>query len=235
MSKSVSLVPISVFLVCFLTAKDFWFERPYTDWTEKQALKILTKSPWSSTQIVGVRGSSFITGPSPAEPQSSCSTCPEEAATLPETLSDPQALGSSNPHGGVTQLKFYVRFRTATPVRMALARLAVLKGSTSEEKAEQYLDNPEFPGQIVVVVEPASEGGTLELDHASLGQLQEGTYLLLKKSKRRIGLQQYVTPSQFGGNQAFFIFPKKENEENLVGLDEKEIWFSCQLNREIKI
>jgi len=118
---------------------------------------------------------------------------------------------------------------------MARARLAVLSGKTSDEKAQEYINNPEFPGQIVVVVEPASGGGVPELDHAELGYLIEHTYLLLKKSKRRIPLEQYVTPSQFRGSQAFFIFPRTHEDEELITLSEDEVRFVCRLNTEIKI
>jgi len=118
---------------------------------------------------------------------------------------------------------------------MALARLAVLTGGSTEEKARKYVENTEFPGQIVIVVEPETIGDLPDLNHATLSSLQENTYLLLKKSERRIPLQQYVTPSQFGGTRAFFIFPREENGEEMISLKEEEVRFVTQLNNQTKI
>lgn len=234
MLRRVSLVPISLSFICFLAAKDFWIEKNYIDWTQKEAVRILTKSPWASAQAVRIRNDSFVTGPSPAEPQSSCSTCPAEAESMPATLADPQLLDAGEPRQSVSTRKYFIRFRTSTPVRMALARLAILSGAASEEKASEYLENVEFPDQIVVVVEPAS-GVAPELNAADLGYLKEHTFLLLKKSKRKIALQQYVTPAQFGGTRAFFIFPRRQDEEVLVSLQEEEVRFVCRLNPDIKL
>jgi hypothetical protein len=60
-------------------------------------------------------------------------------------------------------------------------------------------------------------------------------YLLLKQSKTRLPLQQYVTPSQAGGTRAFFIFPREQNEEELIPLHEEEVRFVCHLNNGTKI
>lgn len=235
MLKELTLLGNGFLLIGFLSAKDFWIERPYTEWSQKEAVKILIKSPWSSTQTVRSGASPFVTGPSPAELQSTCSTCPEDAATVPATLSDPQQIGTDDPRGNVLQHEYFVRFRTATPVRMALARLAVLGGKTSVEQAQEYVESVEFPDQIVIVVEPASGREVPELNEATFGLLEKSTYLHLKKSQRRIPLQQYVTPSQFGGTQAFFIFPRVQNEEELISSDEEEVRFVCQLNSRTKI
>jgi len=231
MLKRASVLPIGLLLVCFLSAKDFWIERPYTEWTQKEAIKILVNSPWSSSQTVKSGSSPFLTGPSPAEPQPSCKTCPSDI----ETEQERRLLDALEARPSVSQRKYFIRFRTSTPVRMALARLAVLNGKTSEEKARAYIENIEFPGQIVVVVEPESGGDAPELNLATLDSLKENSYLVLKKSKRRIWLQQYVTPSQFGGTQAFFIFPREQNTEELISLSEEEVRFFCRLNNEMKI
>lgn len=234
MLKKVSLVPVSFLCVYCLTAKDFWVERPFTEWSQREAIKMLTKSPWSLAQTVRYRAS-LITGPSPAEPRSGCETCPSEAESVPATLSDPRLLDAGESRASVSQRTYFVRFQTATPVRMALARLAVLSGNVTGEKAQEYLEDVEFPGQIVVVMEPASGQDTTELDRVTFSYLKEHAYLLLKKSKTRVPLQQYVTPSQFGGSQAFFIFPREENEQAVVSLDEGEVRFVCHLNSDTKI
>lgn len=234
MIEKLSFGPIIFLLTCFLSAKDFWAERPYTEWTQAEAVRILTKSPWSSAQKVRSRTTSFVTGPSPTDDQSSCTGCAENSGAVLATMSDPQLLGSTVPQE-TSSRTYFVRFRTAATVRMALARLAVLTGGSTEEKARKYVENTEFPGQIVIVVEPETIGDLPDLNHATLSSLQENTYLLLKKSERRIPLQQYVTPSQFGGTRAFFIFPREENGEEMISLKEEEVRFVTQLNNQTKI
>ena len=32
--------------------KDFWEEKPFTQWTEQEAMKLLSESPWARTQTV---------------------------------------------------------------------------------------------------------------------------------------------------------------------------------------
>ena len=154
---------------------------------------------------------------------------------MPATLSDPQLLGGSPSQDGFFERKYFVRFRTARAVRLALARLAILSGRSSPEQAQAYLGSAEFPGQIVVVVEPVSGGDAPELNYATFSYLKESTYLFLKNSDRKIELQQYVTPSQQGGSQAFFIFPRKQDEKELVSLQEEEVRFVCRLSPDTKI
>lgn len=132
-------------------------------------------------------------------------------------------------------MKFFVRFRTAAPVRMALARLAVLSGKMSFDKAAEYLGQTEFPGKVVVVVEAETQDGANLLSRANPDALRENVFLLLKRSKSRIELQQYVSPLQHGGGEAFFIFPRTQGGSSLITLEEKEVTFICRLNPDTKI
>lgn len=223
---------VTFFLSCFLLAKDFWVDRGYLDWSRKDSIKMLTKSPWASSQTVRLRDASLITGPSPAGSASACATCPEDAATVPEGLSDPQLTA---PVSADQPLKFFVRFRTATPVRMALARLAILGGKLDNEKARDYLEQSEFPGKVVVVVEAEVQAGADVLNRANPDFLRENAFLLLKHSQRKVGLQQYVSPLQYGGGEAFFVFPREEEGRTLITLEEKEVRFICQINRDARI
>lgn len=57
-----------VFFSCFifsevaLLAGDFWKEKKFTDWSEKEITKMLTKSPWAHRVSVSVRGLSNSQG-----------------------------------------------------------------------------------------------------------------------------------------------------------------------------
>ncbi len=52
----IALIAIGTTLTVW--GKDFWEEKPFTQWSEQEAMKILSESPWARTQTVmaGVLG-----------------------------------------------------------------------------------------------------------------------------------------------------------------------------------
>jgi len=102
-------------------------------------------------------------------------------------------------------------------------------------RARDYLEQSEFPGKVVVVVEAEVQAGADVLNRANPDFLRENAFLLLKHSQRKVGLQQYVSPLQYGGGEAFFVFPREEEGRTLITLEEKEVRFICQINRDARI
>ena len=82
-------------------------EKPWTEWTQKEAEKVLSSSPWSQAQVDTDTSEMFFT--------------PTENSTR---------MGSGTTSGAKNQavnVKFIVRFFSARPVRRALARIMELK------------------------------------------------------------------------------------------------------------
>ena len=140
-------------------------------------------------------------------------------------------------------------FSMADPVRRAWARLTLLGmeedlgGSLQDLQGRQQVDrfvrtNP-LENNIVVSVSTEDGRAPAALESATQEQLVEYTHLLLKKSKRKLGLEQYYAPARAGrmgfGNTGLFLFPRMEGDKELVTLAEKEVEFVTFLGRKIKI
>src|SRR5262249_10190688 len=100
-------IPLVLFLSSF-SASGQWDKKPVTEWTEKDAIKILNDSPWGRTQTytddkVQYRGPT--TGRQGTQN-------PNQTTNLP-----PNAL----------HLNFRIRFLSSKPIRQALTRVMELK------------------------------------------------------------------------------------------------------------
>lgn len=225
------LVILSVFTFsCLLFAGKFWDEAPYTEWSEKQALKVRTDSPWASIQTI----SSALdkTG-------SAISSTTDATSSGGPAFGGPTRRSAGSGEGRVGDFvqsrQYYVRFQSAKPVRMALARLSMINGNPDPQVIKDFIETPLAGGDIVVMMSVAPGQDRTELDSATTDLLKNETFLITKKSKRRIHLKQYLTPAEAGGLDAVFIFPRQENGEDLITLEEKEVRFVTEFGSGTKI
>jgi len=129
------------------------------------------------------------------------------------------------------QKRYYVRFHSAGPIRMALARSAVLKGQATAENAQQFVDEHPAPGYILIGLSVATGQARAELTRLTTEQLEQRTYLQLKESGRRIYLERYENPNEVGGSEAYLYFPRTEDGQDPFKVEEKEVRFNCEINR----
>ncbi len=233
-----------------LLAKDVWEKKPYTEWSEKEALKVCNKSPWveekrfrasmldQGNSSGGGRGggrTGFPGGGSPGADGPGGVGSPGDDSSGP--IGGPPSRGSygGGPGRGSLQQNrsFFIRLQSAQVMRMALGRLAVLNGRVSGEDAEHYVKTPPYDGKIVVAVSPSSSQGRTELGNATTEFLKSDTYLYLKQSKSRIYLERYVDPAEAGGMEGFFVFPREKKGQEMLA--EKEIRFRSKLNDETEL
>jgi len=179
----------------FLWGKDFWEQKPYTQWKKKDVARILLDSPWADAESFDLRG-----------------------------------LNTAGTAGA--QRRYYIRFHSALPIRMAMARNAVLEGRASEEQAQQFVDVHPAPGYIVVGLSVATGQARAELTRLTTETLRQATYLQLKGSGRRVYLEKYESPSEVGGGEAYLYFPRFENGKDVFTLEEGEVRFNCELDRD---
>ena len=172
----------SFYVFCFLLtgtvllAKGIWGKKPYTEWSEQEALRVYRYSPW-----VEERGF------------------------------------------------FGIRLQSAEIMRMALARLAVLSGNVSEEDAAHFVKTRPYDGKIVVVVGVADGALRSELNTTGGTEfLKRETYLHLKKSKSRIDLKRYVAPTEAGGMEGFFLFPREKDGGRDAGRGRDSLCFHVE-------
>ncbi len=216
------IVIISTILAfgCLLFAGDFWEETPYTEWSQKQADKLRTNSPWASVQNITV-------------------ALNKRGSTIDSTSSSGPAFGSPSSEARVGDFaqsrQYYVRFQSAKPIRMAIARLSMINGNPDPEAVKRFIETPLADGDIVVMLSLSPGQDRTELDNNTTDLLKNETYLITKQSKKRIRLKRYLTPQEAGGLEAVFIFPRQENGKDLVMVAEKEVRFVTELSRETKI
>jgi hypothetical protein len=213
MSFSAAVVSL-LFLMMSATAQID--RKPYREWSEKEATKILNDSPWGQTQTITDTSSTFMAG----------------------------GIGRGSGRSDVVNIHFRVRLFSARPVRQAFSRLIALqqKEKLSDTLASQLkaLSEAEFADHIVISVDCDAPTATnkLQLAKAALitstaAEFKNNTYLLTKNGER-LYLQDYQKPGK-DGLGAKFIFPRTVNGEPYITPKSEEIVFRAQLGSIIAI
>ena len=215
LTRSIKIFLLSALLSVPLLAAKFWEKKPYEQWSKKEAIKVLEDSPWGKVQKV----------------HSSNSPPPGTAIPGPDTTPRDQGGGDRESSPFNRRSLFNIRFESAKPVRMALARLSLLYRRRDHRQAKELVQRRPFGDQYIVVAVSGAQGENhrRELDQTSLRQLGNHTHLALKASGRRIELERYVPPREAGGAAGFFLFSRTRDGKDQVTLKEKEVRFVSQL------
>jgi hypothetical protein len=187
-------------------------QKPYGEWSQKEALNILNNSPWGQTQTVTDTSSMFDTG---------------------RRLDSGQSRVEETP-----KIKFHIRFFSAKPIRQATSRLVQIsqKGEMNQQLAAQLkaLAAADFPDYIIItVVADTSDSGSQMgasaslLDKQTTSELKSQTYLSVTGGQR-VFLQEYQPPRK-DGLGARFVFPKLLDGKPFISPDSGEILFHSEL------
>jgi len=193
--------------------------KPWTEWSEKDAQKILDDSPWARTQVETDTSEMFF---SPTTQGNS------GAGTTRGTQ------GATNQ---ATNVNFHIRLLSAKPVRLALARTITAKQPDMAASMKAFVDR-DFSEFIVVAVSWDStdqrySGPAMQLfNSANTGLLKNKTFLEVKGGQRNF-LGQYLAP-QSDGLGAKFIFPRMVDEKAFVPAD-GELRFWSEFSANIKL
>src|SRR5687768_15033036 len=124
-----------VILALPLTITAQWSRKPYTEWSEKETLKVLNDSPWAQTQTF--------------------------TDTSRQSSTTRSGSGSTTAIAEIVSINFRIRFFSAKPTRQAIARFMELqqKGTLPEQTAAQLkaLAAADFPDYIIVTVSVESD------------------------------------------------------------------------------
>ena len=172
MKRLVAGASLAVCSCVLLIAGSFWQEKPYTQWTHREVNKILGNSPWAAQQAFGE--------PIGAEDDDS------RDLELGQSESPSKGVREDRTAPKIITRQYFVRFQSAVPVRMALARRAVLEGRLSQQKADELVETHPAPGYVVAVLQVPPGQDRSELNLVSTKSLRNRVYLRLKKSKRRV-------------------------------------------------
>ena len=188
-------------------------EKPYTEWSEKEAQKLLNDSPWSQTQVFSDTSQMFG--------------------------NEPLSSGASRV-ANIFHVNFRIRFLSARPVRQAISRLMELKqkGAMDERLASQLraFAAADFPDYVVITVLCDSDQPNLRLQEATAllnnrttADLKNNTFLELKDG-HRVFLQEYQPPRN-DGLGARFIFPRLLDGKPYITAESGEIHFVSELSK----
>ncbi len=218
-SRCFSAVTLVLLLAIWQGAAAQIDKKPYTEWSEKDAEKLLEKSGWAQTQIFTDNSGTFSTGPG-------------------RTVNSSQTRAA-----GVNQVNFHIRFLSAKPVRQAISRIMEIrqKGEVSDQMAAQLRSfaTSDFPDYVIVTltVDGTESGGqtreaTALLNKLTTVDLKNNTYLLIKD--QRVFLQEYQAPRR-DGLGARLIFPRQVDGKPIIAAESDEVRFVSELASTFKL
>jgi hypothetical protein len=205
-------------------------DKPWTDWTKKDAEKMLDNSPWAQTQTDTDTSQMFF---SPTAPTGTGSMTQSQSVNIDRSIT-----GATNQ---AVNVKFHVRFFSARPVRQALARIMELDRKPPSEvvaKLHSFAELKSTDSIIVTVTFESTDqrysGVVMQaFNSAVTGTLKNDTYLQRNDGKQ-IFLEEYVPPGKDGFG-ARFIFLRELDGQPFIRKDSGEVRFYAKYSNGIKI
>ncbi|HET7114336.1 MAG TPA: hypothetical protein VFI57_11875 [Pyrinomonadaceae bacterium] len=202
-------------------------EKPWTEWTQKEAEKILSSSPWAQAQVDTDTSEMFF---SPTN---------DPRVRGRTTSNDGQRLESGARNQPV-DVKFVVRFFSARPVRQALVRLLELKQKPEPDVAERMhaFANVKSGESIILTlsvetIDQRYAGVVMQaMGSAITATLKNETYL--ERDGKRHFLHEYVPPGADGFG-ARFIFLRNIDEQPFIDGNSGEVRFFTKYPNGLKI
>src|SRR6266436_1455188 len=205
--------------------------KPWTEWSEKEAEKILNDSPWGQTQSEIKEAQ-----------QSSASAI---TATTAARREDTNTKAAANVESGEKKdapmsVHYRVRLLSAKPIRAAFVRMIEIQGAPAERVAQlrPFVDR-DFGDYIVVTI---TMDGTdqkrmglamSEISKVDAEALKATTYLERKDGKR-VALMEYRAPVQ-DGLGAKFVFPRTVDGKPFILGDSGEVRFSTEAGKTVQV
>lgn len=173
--------------VTLAAAGQGWQSKPWQQWTEKEASRLLEQSPWTGEQ-------------------------------------------------GTGQITVQITWRSARPVRLAVARLVQLKQpEIAEEQLKQIVDSEASQQHYVIAIEPRAHPARIpandpprlvdallgfslrdlkqELETMTIERVKNTTYLVTP-GKPKVWAVGYLSPLDVGGDAGLFLFPRFDGKGN---------------------
>jgi len=214
----VAIALLSIGSTFTIWGRDFWEEKPFTQWSEQEAMKILSESPWARTQTVmaGVLG---------GQQQSNSSRVKD----IPRVQSAGTNSGAGLSQTGVSfgagdSVPLFVRWHSSARIRQALGRLGQLQQNVPESEVRKFAEAPVEDYQIAVT------GPMLDaFNQLTLASLQEKTFLTSKKNKaKKIALKKYEAPKDRQDGVAMFSFSRLIDGKPALTPEDDEVEFVAQ-------
>ena len=191
-----------VWLLAFAVvgAADFWEEKAFTEWSDKDLEKMMSNSPWAKRLTVVFRGP------------------PREGGGASIAGGNAGGFGGGGRGGSDGQSRLVIQWRSALPVRQALVRERIGEGGTVEPEAQALLSQ-RVPGYYVVVT-----GLPLQFGRLTPEALMAEARLERKGKPPIVPVQ--ANPQRDGRSLALlYVFPLDE----AIVLEDKDVEFVTKL------
>ena len=205
--------------------------KPWTEWTAKDADKILNDSAWGQTQT-----------------ESDSSSRPDSTSAITQTTAGKEnqvknADAAANVESGekkdAMSVHYRVRLLSAKPIRAAFVRLIEIQGAPPEKVAQwrTFVDR-DFGDYIVVTItmdgNDRKRMGTVMAEIGSVdAEALKATTYLERKDGKRVSLMEYRAPTDVLG--AKFVFPRMLEGKPFLAADSGELRFSTEAGKALKI
>jgi hypothetical protein len=206
--------------------------KPWTEWSAKDAEKVLNDSAWGQTQTEGDSRSQ----------SSSTSAITQTTAARENTVKNASAAQNveSGEKKDAVSVHYRVRLLSAKPIRAAFVRMVELQGAPPERVAmlRTFVDR-DFGDYIVVTISMDGNDqkrmgvAKTEISTVDAEALKTTTYLERKDGKR-LSLMDYRAPTQ-DGLGAKFVFPRMIEGKPFIEADSGEVRFSTEAGKALKI
>jgi hypothetical protein len=198
--------------------------KAWSEWSKKDADKMLTESPWAQTQVDTDTSQMFYSPTS------------DPRLTGRSTSTTDSRLGEGATNQAVS-IKFHVRFFSARPIRQALVRSIEIQQKPSAEVAQRLTNFAEVQSTNSIIVTVNFEASDQRFsgpimqafNSASTGTLKNEVYLERSDGKR-LFLEEYVPPGKDGFG-ARFIFLRDLDGNPFITADSSEVRFVAQYPR----
>jgi len=226
--RIVVLLTCAVLLSCSLVfaGTNQKTERPWTEWTQKEAEKVLSSSPWSQTQVDTDTSEMFF---SPTNDPARGRTTDNAGQRL-----------ESGARNQAVNVKFIVRFFSARPVRQALIRMMELKQKPDPAVAERMHAFANVPSGDSIILTLSVEttdqryaGQAMQaMGSAVTATMKNETYL--ERDGKRHFLHEYIPPGKDGFG-ARFIFLRLVDEQPFIKDNTGEVRFVTKYPTGLKV
>lgn len=238
MRKIATLFGLFALAVLVYAANEPWKGKPYQQWNANDVKQVLWDSPWVKDVSVPAGwpapqpslGAGQLQGANQAAGTTQMNT-PNEG-TQGTSMGNSQAAppvssGAADATIERRDAAFYVRWNSSLIVREGFARQAVLSGNMSEDRAEQYLKQPQGAYQIQV-----SGSDMTPFLKETTDTLKSKAYLEIKPSKKRVSPSDVeITKAANGAvEMILFSFPRQDaNGQPLIASSDKQAQLDCKL------
>lgn len=212
-------------MAAIVWAGDVWKSKPYQQWDEKDVMAVLQTSPWAKVNVTASGSwhpadTTPITGGSVGYAGGGNDTSHNNGAM-------PSQAGGSEKAANAGPSVYNIYWWSSRTIREASFRRQVLKGSTTQDAADNALKTAPDSYQILVAGQNMTIFKTRGED-----AFKNTAFIQLKKTKKKFSPSKVEFQETPDGKVvgAIFSFPKKDaSGEPSIDSDEKEIDFNLQV------